>query len=303
MEFIQVLDKMLVILFTTAVGYAAHHLGYLGGEVDQKLGKLLLNITMPAMILSSAISGNVTAGGAEILSLMKVSAVYYGLALVFVLLAPRFLGGTPSQKGAWRFSLAFSNVGFIGYPVAIALYGPGALFYASTLALPFNLLSFTLGPLMLVGKGRFQLRQMFSPSVVASLLALVCVLTGFHPPALVGEMVQFVGDVTVPLSLLVMGSLLAGLPARQVFTSPRIWCLTALRLLVMPVVLFFCLRPMGLEPIILGIAVTQMAMPVAVNGTLLSLEYGGDTNALAQATFLTTLVSMVTIPLIAGVFL
>lgn len=303
MEFIQVLDKMLVILFTTAMGYAAHYLGYLGGEVDQKVGKLLVNMTMPAMILSAAFSGSVTAGLAEILSLMKVCAVYYGLEFVFVVLAPHFLGGTPSQKGAWRFSLTFSNVGFIGYPVAMAMYGPGALFYASTLALPFNLLSFTLGPLMLVGKGRFQLRQMFSPCVIASLLALVAVLTGFRPPAVVGEMLTFVGDVTVPLSLLVMGSLLAGLPVRQVFTSPRIWCLTVLRLLVMPVVLFFCLQPMGLETAILGIAVTQMAMPVAVNGTLLSLEYGGDTDALAQATFLTTLVSIVTIPLIAGIFL
>lgn len=303
MEFIQVLDKMLVILFATAMGYAAHHLGYLGGEADRKLGKLLLNIAMPAMILSSVFTGGVTAGLAEILSLVKVSAVYYGLELLFVLAAPRFLGGTPSQKGAWRFSLAFSNVGFIGYPVAMALYGQEALFYAATLALPFNLLSFTLGPLMLVGKGRFQLRQMFSPCVVASLLSLVCVLTGFRPPALVGEMVEFIGDVTVPLSLMVMGSLLAGLPAKQVFTSPRIWCLTVLRLLVMPVALFFCLKPMGLEAMILGIAVTQMAMPVAVNGTLLSMEYGGDTEALAQATFLTTLVSMVTIPLIAGGFL
>ena len=303
MEFMQVLNKMLVILLTTIVGYIVNRLGYLGGEADRKLGKLLLNVGLPSMILASVFTGDINAGIPEILALAKVDVVFYGLEAIFVLAAPHFLGGTPSQKGAWRYSLAFSNVGFIGYPVAIALYGPGALFYAAILALPFNLLSYTLGPLMLAGKGRFQVKQLFSPCVVAALIALVCALTGFQPPALAGELVSFLGDATVPLSLLVMGSLLAGLPIRQVFTSARVWGLTILRVLVMPVVLFFCLKPMNLIPEILGIAVTQMAMPVAVNGTLLSMEYGGDTEALAQATFLTTLLSIVTIPLIAAVFL
>ena len=54
---------------------------------------------------------------------------------------------------------------------------------------------------------------------------------------------------------------------------------------------------------ILGVAVTQMAMPVAVNGTMLSMEYGGDTGSMAQITFLSTLLSIVTIPLIAAFLL
>ena len=230
-------------------------------------------------------------------------AWYYLLELVFVLVVPRFLSGTPSQKGVWKYALAFPNVGFIGYPVAVALFGDGALFYAAILALPFNLLSYSLGPLLLAGAARFRWKQLFTPCIVASVLGLVLALTRLRPPALVGEMLDFVGDITVPLSLLVVGSLLAGMSAGQVLRSPKLWLLTAIRLLVLPVVLCLVLRLMGIDSLVLGIAVSQMAMPVAVNGTLLSMEYGGDTECMAQITFLTTAASILTIPIVAVMLL
>ena len=303
MDFFDVFGEMLVILFAIAAGFAANRLGYLGGETDQRISKLLLNITMPAMIVAAVITGEELPDLGTILSILEVSVVFYLLAFAFVLLVPRFLPGTPGQKGVWRYALAFPNVGFIGYPVAVALFGGGALFYAAVLALPFNLLSFSLGPLLLAGAARFRWKQLFAPCIVASVLGLVLALTRLRPPALVGEMLDFVGGITVPLSLLVVGSLLAGMPAGQVFRSPKLWLLTVLRLLVLPAALWLILRPMDLEYLVMGIAVTQMAMPVAVNGTLLSMEYGGDTEGMAQITFLSTIASIVTIPVIAALLL
>ena len=118
-----------------------------------------------------------------------------------------------------------------------------------------------------------------------------------------GEMLDFVGDITVPLSLLVVGSLLAGMSAGQVLRSPKLWLLTAIRLLLLPVALCLVLRALGIDSLVLGIAVTQMAMPVAVNGTLLSMEYGGDTECMSQITFLPTAASIVTIPIVAVLLL
>lgn len=303
MNFFDVLGEMLVILFAIVAGIVAKRLGYLGGETDQKISKLLLNITLPAMILASVITGDELPEVNVILSVLEVAAVFYVLSFAIALLVPRFLPGTPAQKSVWRYALSFPNVGFIGYPVAVALFGQEALFYAVVLALPFNLLSYSLGPLMLAGAARFRWQQLLSPCVVSSVVALVLALVRLRPPALVGEMLDFVGDITVPLSLLVVGSFLADIPVRQVFHSPKLWFLSALRLLVMPAALCLILRTMHVETLVLGIAVTQMAMPVAVNGTLLSMEYGGDTACMAQITFLTTLGSILTIPIIAAVLL
>lgn len=303
MNFFDVLAEMLVILFAIAAGYAANHLGYLGGETDQKLSKLILNITMPAMIVAAVITGEELPEISVILSILEVGVVFYVLEFAFVLTVPKLLPGTAGQKGVYRYTLAFPNVGFIGYPVAVALYGDGALFYAAILALPFNLLSYSLGPLMLAGAGRFRWRQLLSPCIVASVLGLVLALTRLRPPAMVGEMLDFVGSITVPLSLLVVGSLLAHMSPGKVLRSPKLWVLSVLRLLVMPAFLCLVLRGMHIEAMVLGIAVSQMGMPVAVNGTLLSMEYGGDTEAMAQVTFLTTLGAIVTIPVLAAVLL
>ena len=303
MSFFNTLCEMLVILFAMAMGFLAHRLGYFNSETDQRLSKVVLNITMPAMIVAAVITGDTLPELAEVLAVLKVAAVFYLLEMVFALAAPRLLGGTPGQKGVWRFGLVFGNIAFIGYPVATALFGPGALFYAVILAMPFNLLSFTLGPLMLVGAKRFQWKQLITPCTTAAVLGLFFALTRLRPPALVGECLAFVGNVTVPLSLLVVGSLLAGLPMGQVFKSPRLWCLSALRLLVLPGVLYIILRALGTESLLLGITVIEMAMPVAINGSMLCLEYGGDKECMAQATLLTTAASIITIPLIASALL
>lgn len=303
MNFFDTLREMLVILFAMAMGFLAHRLGYFNAETDQRLSKVILNLTMPAMIVAAVITGDTLPELREVLAVLEVAAVFYLLEMIFALIAPRFLGGTPGQRGVWRFGLVFGNIAFIGYPVATALFGSGALFYAVILAMPFNLLSYTLGPLMLAGAKRFRWRQLVTPCTVAAVLGLFFALTRLRPPAIVGECLAFVGDVTVPLSLLVVGSLLAGLPVGQVFKSPRLWCLSLLRLLVLPVLLFAILQLLGAEPMLLGIAVIEMAMPVAINGSMLSLEYGGDTETMAQATLLTTAVSIVTIPLIASLLL
>lgn len=303
MNFFDVLAEMLVILFAIAAGYAANHLGYLGGEIDQKISKLILNITMPAMIVAAVITGEELPEISVILSILEVGVVFYVLEFALVLTVPKLLPGTAGERGVYRYTLAFPNVGFIGYPVAVALYGEGALFYAAILALPFNLLSYSLGPLMLAGAARFRWRQLLSPCIVASVLGLVLALTRLRPPAIVGEMLDFVGDITVPLSLLVVGSLLAHMSPGKVLRSPKLWVLSVLRLLVMPALLCLVLRGMHIEAMVLGIAVSQMGMPVAVNGTLLSMEYGGDTEAMAQVTFLTTLGAIITIPVLAAVLL
>lgn len=303
MSFFDTLCEMLVILFAMAMGYTAHRLGYMNSETDQKLSKVILNITMPAMIVAAVITGDTLPELAEVLAVLKVAAVFYLLEMAFALVAPRLLGGTPGQQGVWRFGLVFGNIAFIGYPVATALFGPEALFYAVILAMPFNLLSYTLGPLMLVGAKRFQWKQLLTPCTIAAVLGLFFALTRLRPPAIVGDCLSFVGNVTVPLSLLVVGSLLAGLPVGQAFKSPRLWCLSALRLLVLPGVLLLLLRALETTPMLLGITVIEMAMPVAVNGSMLCLEYGGDKECMAQATLLTTAASIITIPLIASVLL
>ena len=303
MSFLDTFSEMIVILFAIGAGYLAHRLGYLGPEVNQKLSKVILNITSPALIISSVAKQETLPDIRELLSVLAVAAVFYTLEFAFAFVVPRLVGGTPKQIGVWRFALCFPNVGYIGFPLVTALFGAKGLFYAVILVLPFNLLNYSLGPLMLSGKIRFNWKQFLTPCIITSVLALVIALCRIRLPHMIGEMAALVGDVTIPLSLLVLGALLAGLPAGQVFASGRLWALSAVRLLVLPAVLSFLLRLLTADPFVMSIAVLQIAMPVAVNGSMLCLEFGGDEETMARITFLTTLLSIITLPVVAAVFL
>ena len=299
MNFWDVFGQMLVILTAIAAGFLASHLGFLNAEADQRLSKTVLNITNPCMIVGAVATGSALPETSVILRILLVALVFYVVEFAAVLSLPHLVGGTPAQKGVWRFVLAFPNVGFIGYPVAVALFGEDALFYAVVLTIPFNLLSFTLGPLMLGGELRFSWKQFLTPCIVASVISLAVALTHTQIPAQIGEMLDMVGDVTVPLALMLVGSELAKLPLRQMLGGPRVWAVVIIRLLALPVLFSGALLLMDLPEMLYGVAVSQMAMPVAVTGTLMCATYGGDPRSMAQVTFLTTVMSIVTIPILA----
>ena len=299
MSFLDTFCQMLVILFAIALGYLANKLGYFSEEGNRKLTKVVLNITMPCMILASVMTSDNLPDMQSMLSLLKMIVLFYGVGVVFLLVFPKFLGGSDQQKGVWRYGLLFPNTAFIGYPVLQALFGGGAVFYGVILNLPFNLLSYSLGPLMLGGKRRFNWKSLCTPALITSFISLIIVLTRLRTPVLLGEMTAFVGDMTVPFSLLILGSVLAEMPIKQVFSMPRMWVFALIRLLLMPAALLVLLRPMGLVSMVYGVAVIEMAMPVAVNGAMLCMEYDGDTQCMAQTIFVSTMLSMVTIPVVA----
>lgn len=303
MSFFTTFQEMVVILFAVAIGVLANRLGYINEEGNRKLSKLILNITIPALVIASVARQESLPEPRVILSVLLVSAVFYLMEFVFAFVVPRLVGGTPEQRGVWRFLMCFPNIGFIGYPLVQALFGDEGFFYAVILALPFNILNFSMGPLLLSGTFRFSWRQFCTPSVLFSFLALIIALLDIRLPAMVGEMAGLVGDITVPLSLLVLGSMLAGMSIRSVLTSWRLWALSFIRLLVEPAALSGVLHLLGVDPLILGVAVAQMAMPAAVNGSMLCLEFGGDTEAMAQSIFLTTVLSILTIPIAAALFM
>ena len=294
---------MIVILFGIAVGVLANRLGYMNEDTDRKLSKLILNITIPCMIIAAVTRQESLPDAKVILSVMMVSAMFYLTEFAFAFVVPKLVGGSPEQKGVWRFMLCFPNIGFIGYPVVQAFFGDEGFFYAVLLALPFNMLNFTLGPLLLSGKLRFSWRQLLTPCISCSVASLLVALLDLRLPSIVAEMAGLVGDLSVPLSLLVLGSMLAGMSLKSVLGSWRLWVLSFIRLLAEPAALSLVLHMMGVNPLILGVAVAQMAMPAAVNGSMLCLEFGGDAKTMAQSVFITTVVAIATIPVAAALFM
>lgn len=302
------LEVMLTLFAIVVVGYAAGKLGYMGGTFDKRLSKLVIDITCPALILSSAMTG-VLPDREFILPLLGISVITYVVLTGVALLVPRFLTHRKADEGAVGFAIMFGNVGFMGYPVVASIFGHEAVFYAAVLNVVNTFAVFTIGTLLITGKSemegsRFQKKVLYStPMLAAYLTMLIVALKIDNIPGYISQPLTMIGNITVPAALLIIGSSMSNLPIKAMLGNPTVYATTLMRLAIVPITFFYLTSLMGFSPFVVGINTVVIAMPVATYGTILCLRHGKDTTFITEVTFITTLLSMVTIPLLVQFFL
>lgn len=292
-------------LFTMVIlGYTACKLGYMGDKFDKKLSSIVVDITCPLLVLSS-VMGDEMPDRSLILPLVGVGFLTYIILLVFGFWAPRFISKNHDDQGMIGFSLMFANVGFIGYPIVASIFGPKAVFYAALLNVPNTFFIFTAG-VMLV-KGEYSIRQfnpkvLLSPALIGAFIAALLVAFGVHTPEMIARPITMVGNITVPAALMIIGSSMARLPLREIIGSGKVYATSFLRLVIVPLSVYFLFRLCGVNTLINNINTVVIAMPVASFGTMFCMKYGRNPSLMTEATFITTLFSIITIPLITLLF-
>lgn len=297
--------EVMVMLFTMVIlGYTACKLGYMGDKFDKKLSSIVVDITCPLLVLSS-VMGDEMPDRSLILPLVGVGFLTYIILLVFGFGVPRFISKNHDDQGMIGFSLMFANVGFIGYPIVASIFGPKAVFYAALLNVPNTFFIFTAG-VMLV-KGEYSIRQfnpkvLLSPALIGAFIAALLVAFGVHTPEMIARPITMVGNITVPAALMIIGSSMARLPLREIIGSGKVYATSFLRLVIVPLSVYFLFRLCGVNTLINNINTVVIAMPVASFGTMFCMKYGRNPSLMTEATFITTLFSIITIPLITLLF-
>lgn len=297
--------EVMVMLFTMVIlGYTAYKLGYMGDKFDKKLSSIVVDITCPLLVLSS-VMGDEMPDRSLILPLVGVGFLTYIILLVFGFWVPRFISKNHDDQGMIGFSLMFANVGFIGYPIVASIFGPKAVFYAALLNVPNTFFIFTAG-VMLV-KGEYSIRQfnpkvLLSPALIGAFIAALLVAFGVHTPEMIARPITMVGNITVPAALMIIGSSMARLPLREIIGSGKVYATSFLRLVIVPLSVYFLFRLCGVNTLINNINTVVIAMPVASFGTMFCMKYGRNPSLMTEATFITTLFSIITIPLITLLF-
>ena len=298
---------MATLFVIVIVGYMAGKLGYMGGDFDRKLSSLVLNWTCPALILSSAMTGELP-DRRFILPLLAISVVTYVVLTGVTFWLPRFLTKRKEDEGVVGFAMMFGNVGFMGYPVVASIFGHEAVFYAAVLNVVNTFAVFTVGTVLVTGKTevegpRFQKKVLYgSPMLSAYLTMLIVALQIEDIPAFISQPLTMIGNITVPAALLIIGSSMSQLPLKALMGNTTVYVTTVMRLAVVPIAMYFLCMLLGFDPYVVNINTVVIAMPVATYGTILCLKYGRDTSLMAEVTFITTLLSMITIPLLVMMF-
>lgn len=296
----QDLEVMVTLFAIVILGYVLRRLGYMGGDFDRRLSSIVITVTCPALVLSS-VMGRELPDARLIVPLVGVGFATYVILSAVAFTVPRLVSKDPLEQGMVGFAMMFGNVGFIGYPVVASIFGAKAVFYAALLNIPNTFFIFTVGSMLVRGeRSRSSLRwqMLVSPMMLSSYVAIAIVALGVHVPQVVANPVSTVGAVTVPASLMVIGSSLAGIGLGSTLRDGKVYVTALFRLFVVPVSLYALFRAVGVDELVNEVNAVVIAMPVAAFGVMFCMKYQRDARIMTEATFVTTVLSVVTIPLI-----
>jgi predicted permease len=245
----------------------------------------------------------------ESLTVLGFSMTVNFLGFAMALPLGRLLKGTDKEKAVWQYVMAFSNVGFIGFPLMNTVFGGDGLIFTSMSNVSFNLMAFTLGIWIFThgkGQGGSPVKRLFSiflnPSLVATLAGFIFFLLSLRLPKVLENGVALMAGMTSPLSMVAVGAVLARSKLSAIFSGWKHYVVLAFRLGVLPLTAFALASPFISNPPALGAVVILSGTPAASLTVVFAEEYGGDTDLASRIIFISTVLSLITVPLLSFLF-
>lgn len=296
------LSEMSVLYLISLIGFVARKTGMLGKATNQTLTQLILHITLPALILYTLdIPFSYSAIG-EFTWLISMSL----FAILIATLIGRYMRKQSNLRGkdgaVYESLIIFGNQGFIGYAISYILFKEQGVVYLTMFNVFYLIYIWAYGIFLFTkNTKKIPWRHIwFNPGIISTFIGFIIFLTPFKWPTVIFSSLELTGKMTIPLSMLVIGSLIASIPLNslpQLLKNQLLWKAAILRLLVIPLSLFpfFFIK----TPIMLfTIAVLVTGMPAAPTVSLYAQKYGGDTAFASTGTLITTLLCIGTLPLL-----
>ena len=293
--------QMLMFLYLL-VGVVCAKTGMLKDEGRAGMLSFLVGIVMPASILSAFAIGmdrSQLVAGAQAM-IVSVSGCLLSWRLGCLLWRRHPAG----RREVLIYSTMLPNIGNAGLPINQLVFGSVGVFYTSMTMLPSTIVSWTVGPAIYGAGGSPKTvarRVITNPNIVAVLAGFALALTGLRLPEVCCRAIDGLAAMAAPMSMALIGASLREVDPRQVFRLDALG-VCAVRLCIIPVLTFLALTALRVEPTLCRVATVLFAMPVA-NYTAIQAElYGGDHAFASACVFLTTLLSLVTVPLVTLLF-
>lgn len=279
-------------------------------ESDHTLSSLLVKFTLPATVFMSMLrpfSGALLLESA--LTILIISIVFLSGLLLGTLLS-YMMNASPKEKRIWQLALVFPNVTYIGFPLIQSVFGDEGMIYASMVTMVFNVMAFSLGIHLIksdnsqnIAKDFYLKHVLFAPAFAAVFIGFFFFISGIRLPIPIERGIGLVGNMTTPLAMMLIGSLLSKLISENGFFSLlkdwRVYPIVAVRLIFIPLVTFFILNLFIDNVVMLGTIVTLAAMPVATLTAIFAEQYGGNTTMALKTIALSDIFCLLTIPLLS----
>lgn len=305
MNFINTFTQVLILFILILIGYFIRYRNLIDKSFTSKLSNLVLSIFLPALIINSMQINFEPSIINKIIIIILLSFITY-LISYLIAYSLKFIFKSDKDIGVYQYAVMFSNVGFMGYPVVQSIFGSDALFYASIFNLPFNLLIMTLGVYLLCRGNKnydFSIKSFVNPVIVSILIGFILFIFRIKLPIFINDTLELLGDLTTPLSMLIIGSMLCESPAKECFFNKKLYLIVFIRLLFIPACIYFILKGIVNDKLLLSIPVILTSMPIATNAAIMANKYKANESLASQLVFLSALLSIITIPFISFLFI
>lgn len=306
---ITVLLSSLVGLFLLiGVGFFAMRAKLLPANAPAPLTSLLLKVSLPATIFSSMLRPFDPGFIRDAVTVILVGTVLYWAYAVMSRGLARLFRVPQGRRGMWMMCVTFSNNGFMGFPVAYALFGEEGLALAVMLSAPFNLLLYSIGakqvaldqpedsqaPKLSWG------RVLFSAVNLAILLGFVFYIGQIQMPEIILTPIQYLANITTPLSMMITGMNLANGRLPDLFRDRDVLSCVLVRLAILPLLTWAVLLVLPISaPLVTSVLLVVASMPCPSVASALAEQYDGCRELAARAVCLSSLLCIISIPLVS----
>lgn len=300
--FISVFSRIAIIFVVLLVGTIARWRKLLNRETTDGLCRVALELTLPFLYFYT-LSTNLTKQLFwSLLFLPLVAVVLTFVSFFFSRLASSQLKLDSPQRRTLMFLITFPNYGFLAIPLIFALFGQEGLVRVFMFNLGISFLYWTFGVAILRGAEAKELKtfkNLINNATIALILGLIVGICALRIPKFILEATNLIGSASIPLALIVVGSILAHRDSKTSVSLRTIAALIFCRLILMPALAILCINFFfdNMSILLRAIIVLQAAMPSASTTPILTRRFGGDSQLAAQGVFFTTLFSIITVPL------
>lgn len=297
------LNMQMMMFLLVAIGFLVRKREIVGTEGRMNMIDLCLYITLPFNVLNSFLGewdSNMLISCSLILLL---STGYNVISILFSIILYR-RNDSKKQK-TLKYGTIVSNGGFLGNPIVEGIYGSGGLIYASLFMLPVRIVMWSYGvSVFLRGEENTSNKKKESllkkvvthPCIMAIYIGAAIMMSGIQLPTFMENTIVSLSRCNTPLSMMLVGMLLAEINPKGLIDKTMVFY-TSIRLLIIPAVIFIITAFLPIDPMLRGITVIIAGMPAPITTALLSAKYGGDEKYAAGMIFITTILSLFTLPI------
>lgn len=293
--------QAVVMFILLGVGFFVYKLKFLDDDSTRRLSDIVITIINPIVIFN-AYQTDFQPELAK--GLLYAMILAFSCQTVMVIVARLAVRKKSDDLRVERFAAGYSNCAFMGIPLVSAAFGAEGVFYLTSFITAFNVFMWTHGVILMSGKKQSPkslLKILVSPAMISIALGLLFFLTGLRMPEIVQQPLDYLGSMNTPLAMMVSGATIAKAGLLAGIKNPRIYAVQSLKLLITPALLAAAVVPvelLGVSPLVVNTVLIAAASPTASSTIMFSYKFGRNERYASHHFAISTIVSMLTIPII-----